>query len=282
MKSGLEAVAIVVLTFLLSLSLGIAYGGSGLPGTSGNSVQKTPPRSFTISAPKFILRAEGVSPGDLYESSFYSTIPSSMMVPLSGLHVTLAQAAGASSINRQRPRPSTLTTNSSGLLQVFIPPANYSVLVEGPNFLLGANFSISINETATLNLQLHPTAENVKRLSIVSPDTVNGVESGASMFALLNYSSNLSPGFAELVGARYNYTANQFVYVGGNSVEPVQVSATVLGPIVAVNATLLGLYPGSGGDWAVLSPIGSYAAYPSTGVLLFQYEPIYRVTYTAG
>jgi hypothetical protein len=272
MKSELEATGLIILLLALTLALGLNFGGSAISGTSSNPgshsnlgfLQTGENRGPMYIPPRFVVRAEGINPVDLYASSIYSSVPSYMLVPLKGLRVTLTEQSNPGILNRERTRTLTLTTNSSGIATDFVSPGNYTVLITGTNFEVNATLSFAVNSTTTFNFNLHPSAKVVTVLRIVSPDSVSGVEPETKLYALLNTTSAPATGFAELVGFKTNY------------------SGVENRGLVVVNATLQGWYAGTQGLWVVLSPSTSDPTYPSMGILLFQYKPISEVNYTAG
>jgi len=276
MKSQFQAATLILLLLLVTFALGIEFGGSGLSGALGNFGPPTGngngKQSVAVAPPKLVVKAQGVNPQDLYDSSSYENIPSNMLVPLVGLRVTLLTQGSFSSQFRRLPAL-TLTTNSSGIASAEMLPGNYGVAIVGSTFTLETGVTLANNSTALLSVELLPAARPVSVLRIVSPDTVSGVESTSRLYALISNGSAPVTGLSELVGfvSSFSFFASGALPING----------TLLGPMVSLNATLLGSYPGSQGYWATLYPAGTYPAYPSMNVMLFQFQPVAEVNYTA-
>jgi hypothetical protein len=186
-----------------------------------------------------------------------------MYVPLSGLRVTLTQLQ-KSQIHRQS-QTQVLTTNSAGLAVTFVVPGNYTVLFAGPNFELETNIFFASDSITTVTFILNPVAKAVTALRIVSPDPVSGVESVTKLYALLDSSSPPASGFAELVGFNPNSVLRERGMGAHDQFD--------------LNATVLGWHASAHGFWVALAPLGPYPSYPSLEVVLFQYKPVYEVTY---
>jgi hypothetical protein len=297
LKSEIEGVTLMVLLFIVTFALGFTFGGSGLAGASGGLGGSTGIGKQTVvtTPPKFVFKAQGVNPADLYASSLYNDIPQYMLVPLVGLHLTILKLGRPSTSGFVRLPSLTLTTNASGIAAASVQPGNYEALVSGSNYALDTAVTLTANTTATLYFDLHPSAEAVSTLRVISSDTVSGVESTTKFYALLNYTSAPLTGFSELVGFETSVPPNgtvQIILPSGTATSAngptlqgpsLTFNGTVFfNPQVELNATLLGSYPGTEGYWAVLSPSGSSSAYPSAGVVMFQFKPLYEVNYTAG
>ena len=256
----------VVVLFALALAMGLGFGVRSEGGGGASLATSTaPPNPEPSPGPKVIVVAKGVSPSYLYESSSYSVIPPYMLVPLNGLHVALQDLSRGGISFRERGPTITLRTNASGMAYVVMAPGNYSVTITGPNFSLNSTVSLVVNSTTTIHFELDPSANEVRTMSVVSPDAVAGIEPGTRLSALLGAQSAPGEGFAELVG--YGTTSA----TDGGSVTQ-----------VTVNATVIGFYPGAQGYWAVLLPSASYPAFPTTGLMLFQFVPSLGVNTTVG
>ena len=287
-----------MLLFVVTFALGFTFGGTGLAGASGNlgGITAVGKQTVGITPPVFVFKAQGVDPADLYASSSFTNIPQDMLVPLVGLHLTLLKLGRPTSAGFVRLPSLTLITNASGLATASEAPGNYEAVVLGSNYAVDTPVTLTDNTTATLSFDLRPSAEAVSALRVVSFDSVSAVEPTTKFYALLNYTSPPSTGFSELVGfetvAPTNGTAqitliNATGTLANGSPSPVKLQPPSIGPVffdpqVELNATLLGSYPGTEGYWAILSPYGSYSAYPTARVLMFQFKPLYEVNYTAG
>jgi len=211
------------------------------------------------------VEAVGISPHFLYDSSVaYPRIPSSMLVPLAGLRVVLAQVSASLASNQVYSSPRVFFTNSSGIVEALANQGNYSVQMETQYVQLNTTIPCFDNTTTILNLQLLPSPTKVDSLRIVSQDSVIGLEPTTKLYALLANASIPDGGFAELVGFQSTYpgVANR------TSVE--------------VNSTIVGSYHTSSDTLAVLAPLGPYSAFPTVEMILFQYKPEYQVNYIAG
>ena len=267
MEPRSQVAALVAILFALTLAMGLGFGAAGTGGGPSNVGSSTvPPHNTPAPSPKVILVARGVNTSYLYQSSLYSPIPSYMLVPLNGIHVALTSLPREGASFRLRLPAITLRTNSSGIAYAIIAPGNYSVSIVGPGFNLNTTLSFGTNTTTTIRLDLQPTSDTVQAFHLVSPDTITGVEPMAKMTVLLGNRSSPVAGFAELVG-----------YGVSSASWPVFILSQV-----AVNATVIGSYPGSQGYWAVLSPSGPYPAFPTAGLVLFQFKPLLEVNSTAG
>ena len=267
MQPRTQVTGLVAIQFALTLAMGLGFGAAGTGGGPSNVVSSTVPPSNTPSpSPKVIVVARGVNSSYLYQSSSYSPIPAYMFEPLNGIHVALTSLSRESLLFRQRLPAITLRTNSSGIAYAIVAPGNYSVSVRGPNFDLNTTLSFGTNTTTTIRLNLEPTSVAVKAFHMVSPDTLTGVEPVAKMTALLGNLTAPVSGFAELVGFESS-SPSPGVFTFDQ---------------VVVNATVVGSYPENQGYWAVLSPLGPYPAFPTAGLLLFQFEPLLEVNATAG
>jgi len=279
MKSELQAGVLILLLLVVTFALGIEFGGSGLSGASGNfGGPSAAGKQITaaVPPPEFVVKAEGVNPHDLYASGLFRTLPPGILIPLVGLHVTLLTQGRSASSFRRLPAL-TLTTNTTGMASANLVPGTYEVLMVGSTFSLDTAVTLTDNMTTTLDFQLHPTGQPVAALRVVSPDTASGVESASKLYALIENATAPTPGLAELVGYQSSYNASGIGFEVG-----FPINATVAGPLVSMNATLYGSYPGTSGYWATLYPAGTYPSYPSVGVRLFQFEPLAEVNYTAG
>lgn len=275
MKSQLQTAGLIALLFVLTLALGIEFVGSGLSGApvGPGQTKMIATKGAATTLPEFVLKAEGINAADLYESSFYQYVPPSMLVPLRGLSATLTALGKPLPASHGRVQSLTLVTNSSGIAVTFDLPGNYTVLISSAYYQLDTVVSLSFNLTTTLTFTPQPSAEAVDALRIVSPDSITGVGPATRLYALVDKELGQASGFAELVGFE---NGNESYWPSGTT------SVVSVGPLVEVNTTVAGEYPGTQGFWAALSPSGYYPGYPSVGVLLFQYRPLYEVNYTAG
>lgn len=227
-----------------------------------------PSNRASPSAPTVIVVAKGVNPLYLYQTSTLTSIPSYLLVPLNGVRVTLQALNRADTPVHERVPPVAFKTNSSGVAAAVVPPGNYSVFISGPNLNLNTTTSLAANSTTTIRLELDPSAFSVASVRLVSPDSHSGVEPTTTMSLLLGGKATLRSGFAELVGYTSFPPLGGVVVVGGDQ--------------LVVNATVVGSYLATQGYWAVLSPSGSYATYPTTNVVLFQFKPVLEVSSAAG
>ena len=209
-----------------------------------------------------------MSPSYLYQSSLFSCIPSYMLQPLTGVRVALTSLDRETFSFRERVPVAVLRTNSTGVAFGVVAPGNYSVVIGGPNFSVNTTLSLKVNSTTRLDLSVLPSAEEVKALQMVSPDTVMGVEPSARFSALLGSQPALATGFAELIGYA--------------TVPLLPYYHLIIENPISINATVLGTYPGPGGEWAVLSPSGYFPNYPTTSVFLIQFRPVLEVSSGAG
>jgi hypothetical protein len=279
LKSELEALGLIVLLIITTFALGVEFGGSGLAGAMGGfgPAGGGGTKSAVALPPKFVLRAEGINPSDLYASGFYKVVPSEMMVPLAGLHAMLVSTGRGAAARLGRTPAIMLTTNASGLASGVFPQGQYEFDVSGSDFAVSTIITMTDNTTSTVNFTLSPSARAVTALKVVSQDSDTGLEPTSRLYALLNYTSAPSNGFSELVG--FERITGGYSNVG----IVVYLNQTLYGgPEVSFNATLLGSYKGTQGYWATLLPSKAYAIYPSVSVMLFQYTPILEVNYTAG
>jgi len=257
---------LVVILFALALAMGLGFGTARPGGGGVNPLSSTtPPNGEPSPAPKVVVVARGVNSSYLYESSSYPTIPSYMLVPLNGIRVALSDLNREGDSFRTRAPAITLRTNATGMAYVMVAPGNYSATVSGPNFSLNTTLFLVDNTTTTIHLELDPSASAVKTMSVVSPDVLASVEPGTKISALLGTQSAPDTGFAELLG-----------YGPTTAADGIGLAQ------YAVNATVVGSYPGAQGYWAVLSPSGSYPTYPSSGLVLFQFTPSLQVKTTVG
>jgi len=268
-----------MMLLLVTLALGIEFGGSGLAGASGgfgtpSPISKQTKQNSQLVLPEFVVRAQGVNPKDLYASGSFKSVPDNMTVPLVGLHITLLSQEESSLLLRRIPTI-TLTTNASGIAATFLVPGDYDVQIAGSTFGAYTTVTMIGNITATLNVQLQPSGVPVGVIRLVSPDSVSGVEPSSKFFALIDNATAPAPGFAELVG--FGPESSSLVEPGSGNPSYVNVA----GPLISLNSTLQGTYPGTEGYWAALSPTAPYSAYPTQGVMLFQFEPLVEVNYTA-
>lgn len=250
----------------MSLGLGLVFGGGGLAGSPSNPglSQLFANRGASANPPVIVVKAEGISPRYLYESYLYSSIPSFMLVPLAGLRVSLEQLSGPLASNEVHGPARILFTNSSGVLVALAVQGNYSVQAETRYAQLNTTISCYDNTTTILNIALLTSPTKVDSLRVVSQDSVTGLEPTTKLYAFLANATIPDSGFAELVGFQSTYP--------GVSNET----------SVAVNSTILGWYSTSLETLVMLSPSGPYSSYPSVGMVLFQYKPVYEVNYTAG
>ncbi|GEM_PF-5668785 len=285
MKSELQAAGLIILLFVVTFSLGVEFGGSGLSGASGGFGSSGPAvhkESLAPPPPTLIIRAVSVNSSDLYATAnSQQNISSQYLAPLVGLKVTVVEESRASFSGFGRLPSITLTTNSSGLASVEVSPGIYRASVLNQFFPLDTTVTMSDNQTTTLSLSLLPAAQSVGVVKVVSPDTATGLESTSRVYAQVGPGSIPSPGFAQLVGFVIPQESNS---TGIAVIQPVTGLVFYSGLVYyyVLNATVLGSYPGSSGSWVTLAPTGNYSAYPTQGVYLFQYKPTYMVNYTAG
>lgn len=270
MKPQLQAAALVVALLIMAFALGLEFGGSGLSGgnSGANKTISMSSKGKLVTLPVLVLRAEGVNPVDLYGAAHLQNVSSPMSVPLSGLRATVTSLSKSSVPGRGRPPSLTLTTNSSGIAETIELPGNYSVAISTAYYSLNTVISIALNTTTTLTVNLRASAEAVETLRIVSPDSMGVLGPEAKLYALVDNASGPARGFAELVGYHYGSYASSGITI-------------LFSPLVEANATVIGGYPGTSGFWAALTPLESYSAFPTIDVMLFQYEPVSQVTYTA-
>lgn len=266
MKQRLRSLGLVAVLFGVSLALGLVFGGGGLAGSPSNPglSQLFANKRPSSNPPVIVVKAEGIGPRYLYESALYSSVPAFMLVPLVGLRISLEQVSSLLSSNEVGGPPRIFYTNSSGTVVALADEGNYSVQMETPYAQLNTTVSCYDNTTTILNIRLLPSPTKVDSLRIVSQDSVTRLEPTTKLYALLANSSVPNSGFAEVVGFQSNYPG------------------VANGTSVAVNSTVLGWYSTSLETLVVLSPSGSYSSYPSVGMILFQYRPVYEVNYTAG
>jgi len=285
MKSGLQAAALIALLLMVTFALGVEFGGSGLTGASGgfgasgglSKQTKQTEQTGEYSLSEFVVKAQGVNPHDLYVSSSFRNIPSSMFVPLVGLHVTLLSQERSSLLTR-RIATFSLATNASGIASTFLLSGDYDVQLVGSTFSLGTAITLIANTTLTLSVQLQPSGVPVADLRVVSPDTMSGVETGSKLYALIENTTAPPPGFSELIGFQ---SGSGFSTLETGSNAGILFYANVTGPLISLNSTLQGSYLGTEGYWATLYPTGTYPVYPTRGVMLFQFKLLTEVNYTA-
>lgn len=265
MKQRLRSLGLIALLFVVSLALGLIFGGGGLAGSPSNPglSQLLASKGPSANPPVIVVKAEGISPRYLYESYYYSSIPSYMLVPLVGLRVSLEQVSGPLASEAYGP-VRILYTNSSGIVVALANQGNYSVQAETRFVQLNTTISCFDNTTTILNIGLLTSPAKVDSLRIISQDSVTGLEPTTKLYALLANGTIPNSGFAELVGYQSTY--------------PGETNETS----VAVNSTILGWYSTFPGTLVILSPSGPYSSYPSVGIILFQYRPVYEVNYIAG
>jgi len=266
MKQRLRSLGLIAVLFAVSLALGLVFGAGGLAGSASN------PGLFQLFAnkgpsgvpPTIVVKAEGISPRYLYESSLYPSIPSFMLVPLGGLRVALKLVSAPLGSTQLFGPALTLFTNSSGAVETLANQGNYSVQVETRYAQLNTTISCYDNTTTILDIRLLPSPTKVASLTVTSQDSSAGLEPTTRLYALLENGTSNSGGFAELVGFQSSF--------------PGVVNETT----VAVNSTILGSYSTFLDSTVVLSPTGTYSAFPTVGMVLFQYRTACEVNYTAG
>lgn len=267
MRQRLRSLGLITVLFAVSLALGLTFGGGGLAGSSPSNPglsQLLGNKGHSANPPTIVVKAEGISPRYLYDSYLYPTIPSYMFVPLVGLRVALEQVSAPPGSNQAYGPTRTFFTNSSGIVEALADPGNYSVQAKTQYMQLNTTISCYDNTTTVLSIGLLPSPTKVDSLRIVSQDSVTGLEPTTKLYALLGNGTISRSGFAELVGFQ--------------SVYPGLANRTS----VAINSTVLGRYSTSNETLVILSPSGPYSFYPSVGIVLFQYRPVYEVNYAAG
>lgn len=265
MRQRLRSLGLIAVLFGVSLALGLIFGGGGLAGSPSNPglSQLLANKGSSANPPVIVVKAEGIGSRFLYLSSLYPSVPSYMLVPLAGLRLAIQQVSAPVGSKVNGPAL-VLYTNSSGIVVALANQGNYSVQAETRYANLNATFSCYDNTTTILNIELLPSATKVDSLRIVSQDSVTALEPTTKLYALLANGTNPSSGFAELVGFQSSYpgVANE--------------------TSTAINSTIIGWYSTSLETLAVLTPSGPYSSYPSVGIVLFQYRPVYEVNFTAG
>jgi len=266
MKQRLRSLGLIAVLFAVSLALGLVFGAGGLAGSASNPglFQLFASKGPAGNPPTILVRAEGISPRYLYESSQYPSTPSFMLVPLGGLRIALKLVSAPVGSNQLLGPALTLFTNTSGAVESLADEGNYSVQVGTRYAQLNTTISCYDNTTTILNIRLLPSPTKVDSLTVASQDSSAGLEPTTTLYALLPNGTTDSRGFAELVGFQSPY--------------PGVVNETT----VAVNSTILGSYSNSIDSTVVLSPTGTYSAFPTVGMVLFQYRTAYEVSYTAG
>lgn len=286
MKPQLEAAGVIALLLLMSVALGIEFGGSGLAGALGGLGPpggSAPNKSSATPPPLFVLRAEGINPSDLYASGFYKVVPAQMMVPLVGLHVTVVSAEEGTPTHFSRFPAATLITNSSGLTSRALLQGEYEIEISGSAFAVSTVVTMTDNTTTSLNFILSPSAKAVSALRVISQDTSLGLEPTSRMYALLNYTTAPSQGFCELVGLEPPLRIYPWRPYPPNPGLVVDLNVTAYGwTQTSLNATVVGSYPGTQGYWATLTPLGNSSVYPTVADMLFHFTPTVLVNYTAG
>ncbi len=264
MKAGFEAAGLIALLFVVTLALGLGFGGTGLAGTLSNPgiSQVLAGRGGSVNPPTLIIRAEGINPAYLYDSASFLTVPTFMLVPLRDLQIALVQESQPLARNPLHPEIRVVFTNSSGMAEAIVSPGNYTVSVKGSIFAFNTTLTFRSNSTTTLDFRLLPQPTKLSSINVVSPDSISGIESASELYATVAGGTRPTQGFAEIVG--------------------LQSSNAGAGGQLEVNGTVVGTHPGGGETWVAISPSGAFIPYPTYGLFLFQYRPSAQVTYTAG
>lgn len=220
-----------------------------------------------------MIKAEAVGPNSTYESVMSGQIQSDALVPIAGLKFTLTainlQVAG-------RPgRPATyfVFTNSSGEGYVPLPRGNYSVQAVGADFSFNRTLGLSGNLTTVLDVDVIPVPSEISSIELLNQDTVAGVETTATLFI-------------EVSGS-FDFTSGSTYQVIGMSTALTKYVSPAIGKLplqfntpVAINITIIGVYPSPSGEWVVGVPVGSSPYFPTTGIFLLRYEANSTVTYS--
>jgi len=266
MKRRLRSLGLIAVLFAVSLALGLVFGGGGLAGSASNPglYQLFANKGPAANPPTIVVKAEGISPHYLYDSYLYPSIPPYMLVPLVGLRVALEQVSAPLSSNPVYGLARTFFTNSSGIVEALANQGNYTVQAETQYVQLNTTISCYDNTTTILYIGILPSSTKVDSLRVVSQDTLTGLEPTTRLYALLANGTIPKTGLAELVGFQSTYPG------------------VANGTSVAVNSTILGSYSTSLEKLVIMSPSGPYSVFPTVGIILFQFRPVYEVNFTAG
>lgn len=237
----------------------------------------TPTNGNSGKLPHLLMRAEGVSQNYIYEAASDVQIPPYMLTPLSGLKAVLTEQLRPG-LFHGRPPTYSMTTNSSGIAFKYIPPGNYSVAVEQPDFDFSGFVSLENNVTTTLSLRILPVYNTVSKLTVLNQDTVMGLEESATLYLGVNGTFDFLPSsLYHLMG--YGAVGNLTAAGGGDCTLLFCVVSLPLALVGTVNGTIAGTYRSIGGAWVVFTPTSPYQWVPQSGVLLVHYEATATVSY---
>jgi hypothetical protein len=278
-------IGLILALLLTTAGLGLILGGgAGI----GNDSLKGPPQASSAATkpllgPILLVKAETavstesltVTGGSIItvsgnsgpSGSSFNIIPQSTvknqsvtLEPLAGVEFAVQGLQSFSGALRGPVLSYSVTTNSSGMGEISVPPGNFSVTAVGPNFSFGESLPFKQNQITSLTLEVTPTFGDVLSVYVQNQDTISGVEPTGTIYA--EVAGNLSYAM---------HTPTQLV---GYSQGPT-VTQTSLG------VTVTGYYPSPEGTLVVLRPSGPYSVLPSSGISLVQYRTNSTVKFIA-
>jgi hypothetical protein len=278
-------IGLILALLLTTAGLGLILGGgAGI----GNDSLKGPPQASAAAAkpllgPILLVKAETavstqsltvtggsaitVSGNSGPNGSNFNIIPQSTVTnqsvtlePLAGVEFAVQGLQSFSGALRGPVLSYSVTTNSSGMGEISVPPGNFSVTAVGPNFSFGESLPFKQNQITSLTLEVTPTFGDVQSIYVQNQDTISGVEPTGTIYA--EVAGNLSYAM---------HTPTQLV---GYSQGPT-VTQTSLG------VTVTGYYRSPEGTLVVLRPSGPYSVLPSSGISLVQYRTNSTVKFIA-
>lgn len=252
--------ALMVVLVALTAGLGLVLaGGGGLGGQfSGGGAKSQTTQAPVVNASYFEVKAQ------IEEANTNPGLPTSVLQPIPAARFVVL---GLPRFFQGRPLLNQITTNSTGVGELVLPPGNYSVVGTGPNIDYNGSLRFEQETITLLSVTVVPARGAVDSVAVVNQDTIEGVEQTGTIFVV--------------VPSTVSYTTDAFAQLAWNNIV-VQGQAPVLGILQFQAAVrVAGSYSSPVGTTVVLTPLEPLSSIPTYGLTLLQYRLNSTVSYSA-
>lgn len=256
--------ALVAILVVMSAGLGeVLVGGGGLQGHNPVGQASTQSNQSNAKGPFFLVRTS--INGGIFTSSGPPNLAPGFQ-PIQGVRFVIQ---GLPTFFRGRLQSNQVTTNSSGMGEIAVPPGNFTVVGAGTDISYRGFVDFKDGTVTVLDVVVSPARGTVASVAVVNQDTLDGVEQTGTIFVGVPGNVTYVPGVvSELLG-------ESIVTAGGPGVGELGVIP------LGVNVTVIGTYPYPDGTMVVLRPFGTFHDLLPNGLSLIQYRLNSTVSYIA-
>lgn len=266
---------LIPLLLIMSLLLGLVFGGAGLgstPGGTGGQVSSAAPNPPTVTSPYLLAIAESTEFSSGNATPTAGSSSQFTTVPLAGLGLSLTEVGVGNKFNRGRPTSFRVVTNSSGEVFASVSEGNFTVTALGTGFNFTKTVEFQADVTTVLRLDITPVESGASPVVVINQDTVSTLEPSSVIYAK----------FAE----NFTFPVNSTIQLSGwTSTVSGETGAGLLylrsTQRVEVLCTVIGEYEGAGGTWVAMQPSAPYQPIPALGVVFTSYQANSTVSYLA-